>query len=302
MRNRHRLLRYLVLSGIVLYKWPVTRRSFLELYEGDPAIAASLQAFRQIPVRKLEVDGYDWTYYQAGDGPRTLLFLHGMAGAYDIWWRQLLDLQQDYRVVAVTCPPVPSLKEMGRGLEAILSAEGIEAVTVIGSSLGGYVAQYLAATFPARVEAAVLANTYPPNGLVSELNRRLGKLLPLLPEWLIMYMMRRNIRKVVVPAAEGSPLVKAYLLEQGCGKMSGEQFYARFCCVVDRFEDPVPGDLPVLIIESDNDPMIPAEWRAKLRERYPDAQLHTFYGKGHFPYLNEAEAYTKVLRGYIDRL
>lgn len=301
MRKRYWLLPSLLLGGIAFYRWPVPERTFTELYDGDPVVAASLDAFRQIPLREQEIDGQVWRYYLAGDGPRTLLFLHGMGGAYDIWWQQLTALQGEYRVLAVTYPPVSSLHGMADAIDHLLAEEGIDRVTVIGSSLGGYLAQYLASVYPQRVEAAVFANTFPPNNILSERNRTLGTLLPWLPEWLVMRSFRKNVREVVVPAAEGSPLVAAYLLEQGYGKMSKDQFHARYRCVMDSFKSMPAGAPPALIIESDNDPLIDAELRGMLRAKYPKAQVHTLQGKGHFPYLNDAEAYTGVLREWIGK-
>lgn len=299
MKKRYWLLPSLFLAGLAFYEWPVPQRHFRELYAGNSAVQLSLQAFRKKPLHRLSIDGHDWTYYRAGQGPRTLLFLHGMGGANDIWWQQIEALQKDFQVVAVTYPPVSSLEGMSRAIDQILTAEGIDRVTVIGSSLGGYLAQYLATHFPQRVEAAVFANTFPPNDILAERNRTLGRLLPLLPEWLVLHSFRNNIREVVVPAAEGSPLVEAYLLEQGFGKMSKAQFYARFRCVVDRFETAVPDSLPILLIESDNDPLIDPELRNMLRKTYPQAKVHTFQGKGHFPYLNAGKAYTEVLQNWL---
>ena len=71
-----------------------------------------------------------------------------MTGAYDIWWQQMEALQDEYRVISVTYPAVDSLEEMEQAVMAILEAEGVEHFYVVGSSLGGYFAQYLVARHP----------------------------------------------------------------------------------------------------------------------------------------------------------
>ena len=299
MKKNAWLLAFLFAALLAFYRWPPPGHAFEALYDGNPAVAESLEAFRQEPLRRISVDDRDWDYYLAGEGPRTLLFLHGMGGAYDISWQQLVDLERDYRVLAVTYPPAPALDAMARALDRILTVEGIDRVTVIGSSLGGYLAQYLASYYPQRVEAAVFANTFPPNDILAERNRNLGRLLPWLPEWLVLRSFRGSVKDRVVPAAEDSPLVAAYLLEQGYGKMSKAQFYTRYRCVVEPFENRVPADLPILIIEADNDPLIDPELRQLLRRVYPKASVFTFRDKGHFPYLNEPERYAEVLRGWL---
>lgn len=244
--------------------------------------------------------GERFAYVALGDGP-AVLFLHGMVGAHDIWWQQLEALADDHRVIAVTYPPVSSLRGLADGVLAVLDAEDVERVSVVGSSLGGYLAQYLVATHPERVDRAVLANTFPPNDLMREENRVLGGLLPIIPERFVLGAFRGNVEAAVVPAADGDPLVAAYLAEQGHGAMSKAQFVARDRAVIDPFEvDPATSaQLPLLIIEADNDPLVAPELRAMLRDTYPQAQVVTLAGLGHFPYLNEPEHYTEVLRSFL---
>ena len=78
------LLAVVLLGLLVFYLFPVKKQSFDELYNGDPAVARSLAAFREYPPKSLEHEGLEWPYLTKGDGPRTLLFLHGMGGAGDI--------------------------------------------------------------------------------------------------------------------------------------------------------------------------------------------------------------------------
>ncbi|HFD39056.1 MAG TPA: alpha/beta hydrolase, partial [Anaerolineae bacterium] len=102
----------ILLIGVALlmavYLYPGPHASFEELYARvEPSTVASLQAFRRAhPPRSVEVDGAPWEYVSLGDGPETILFLHGMTGAYDIWWQQLEALQEDYRLIAVTYPAI----------------------------------------------------------------------------------------------------------------------------------------------------------------------------------------------------
>ncbi|MCL4514843.1 MAG: alpha/beta hydrolase [Firmicutes bacterium] len=162
-----------------------------------------------------------------------------MGGSYDIWWQQIEAFEDRYRIVSVTYPPVNSLAGLSRGITEILKKENIYSVYVLGTSLGGYLAQYLVAEHPEIVKKAVFANTFPPNDIILEKNGRLGSLLPYLPEWLIMKSFRGSILNSVVPAANNSELVKAFLLEQSYGLMSKAQFIGRYRCVVDPF---TPGD------------------------------------------------------------
>jgi len=66
-------------------------------------------------------------------------------------------LQDRYRVIAVTYPPVASLQKMSEGVLAILAQEGVDEFRVVGSSLGGYLAQYLVVTYPEALAEKVVA-------------------------------------------------------------------------------------------------------------------------------------------------
>ena len=92
------------------------------------------------PPSTVVTGGVVWPYVAFGEGERTVLFLHGMSGAADIWFQQLEDLASEHRVVAVTYPDVERLEALLEGVEAVLDTVGARRVTVVGSSVGGYLA------------------------------------------------------------------------------------------------------------------------------------------------------------------
>ena len=288
---------------VAVYIWPVSKPPFEALYaDVEQETVDSLAAFRAAhPTKTIFVDDLSWEYIVLGQGGDTVVFLHGMTGAYDIWWQQMEVLQQQFRVISMTYPAANSLEEMAGGVMAILEAEGVSRFHVIGSSLGGYFAQYLVANYPELVQSAVFANTFPPNDLIAEQNKVVGFLLPYLPEWLIMNVFSGSIRESVYPASEYSELVLAYGLEQTKGRMNKRQIIGRFYCVVDPFNVPDTDalDIPVMIIESDNDPLVDPVLRSGLKATYPTAAVHTFKGAGHFPYLNRADEYTRLIEQFF---
>ncbi len=288
---------------LVVYLYPVPRVPFDELFgKVDADKVASLKAFRQKhPLQQLDVDGVQWEYVAFGQGNETILFLHGMTGAYDIWWQEMEALQDRYRVISVTYSPVDSLAELSAGVRAILQQEGVSRVNIVGSSLGGYLAQYLIATHPEMVTRVVLGNTFPPNDIIAEKNRSIGAILPYLPEWVVIGVFRNSFEKKIYPAAGYDELTLAYMLEQSYGRMSKAQVVGRFHCVIDPFTPPDLAALgiPAMIIEADNDPLVEESLREKLKDTYPSATVHTLHNVGHFPYLNQPEEYTRLLTEFF---
>ncbi len=282
--------------------FPTPKKDAIDLYDGTDKVPINgLAAFRQLPTLTINSQGYNWPYLVLGTGPKTILFLHGMTGGYDFWWQQMNEFSRNYRVISVTYPPVDNLSDLGKGIVAILDKEKVDSVIVVGSSLGGYLTQYLLATYPQRVEKAVLGNTFPTNDILEEKNKNKIVIASWAPEWLVMYSVRQNLFDQVLPASENNPLAKAQLLENTYGRMSKAQFIARYYCVIDKFQ-PIDGKqttTPLLIFESDNDPLVSLDLRTKLKQYYTSAQVHTFHNKGHFPYLNAKDEYNTVLRDFL---
>ena len=303
MKKRFLWLIPLVLFAAV-YLVPTPKKDAIDLYDGtDKAPINGLAAFRAIPTLTINSQGHDWHYLTLGKGPKTILFLHGMTGGYDFWWQQMNAFSQNYHVVSVTYPPIDNLSDLGKGIMAILDKEKVETVIVVGSSLGGYLTQYLLATYPQRIEKAVLGNTFPKNDTYEEQNHTRITIASLLPEWVVMNALRGNLFTVVLPASENNPLAKAQLLENTYGRMSKAQFIARYYCVIDKFH-PIDGkqmSVPLLIFESDNDPLVSLDLRTKLKQYYTSAQVHTFHNKGHFPYLNAKDEYNTVLQEFLSK-
>ncbi len=291
----------LLLIMVVFFVIPMGNKSFEEFYTGEESIKTQLEEFRKYPTKTIAHNDLQWNYIDIGQGEETLLMLHGMGGAYDIWFQQIEVLKADFRIIAVTYPAANTLEEMAAGILNILDTEGIEKTHVVGSSLGGYLTQFLLKNHADRLDKVVVGNSFPPNRQLLNKNGGLAKALPYMPEWFLMRTFRGNIKKTVVPAANDDPLVKAYLLEQDYGLMSKAQFIGRLNCVLQYYE-PVNAEAitnEMLIIDADNDPLIPSDLRDSLKMIYPNAAVKTFHNTGHFTYLNAPDEYTEVLRAFL---
>jgi pimeloyl-ACP methyl ester carboxylesterase len=110
------------------------------------------------------VNGALLHYEERGSGP-PLLLVHGTGTYADIWSPVLDGLARSYRVIAydrrgfARSSPAPDggLAEHARDAAALLNALDASPATIVGWSGGGVIALDLAASFPDRVAALVLA-------------------------------------------------------------------------------------------------------------------------------------------------
>jgi pimeloyl-ACP methyl ester carboxylesterase len=290
----------LVLILLIAYSYPVRRIPFQHIYAKVPEeTRKSLHTFRKSrELQGVDVDGKTWNYISVGRGDDTVVLLHGMGGAGDIWWQVIEALKDQFRMICPTYPPVETLDGLRRGISEILEREQVSVFHAVGSSLGGYLCQYLVSRHPDRIKKAVFANTFPPNEIIAQKTQKMGKILPFLPEWAVMLYLRQSATTSIYPASGNSELVLAYMMEQSHGMMTKKQFIARYRCVIDSFEPPEP-EMPILIIEADNDPLVEEGLRKMLKATYPSAAIKTLHKAGHFPYLNRPEEYTRILLDFF---
>ena len=304
LNNLKWIIPLIVLVALVgVYFIPVPSVPFSQLYaKANPDTTKSLVAFREAnPTKYVYVDGIEWDYIVVGSGRETILFLHGMTGSYDIWWQQIDALKKDYRIISVTYPAVNSLEEMDKGISTIIDHEKVDKVNLVGTSLGGYFAQYLVARHSDHILRAVFANTFPPNKIIAEKNKTIGTLLPYLPEWLVLSVLRESFANSIYPASGNDEFTLAFLNEISYGRMSKAQVVGRYRAVIEPFVAPdvqVLG-VPVMIIESDNDPLVEPALREALKTTYPSAGVYTFHNAGHFSYLNHPAEYTDLLKKFF---
>ena len=103
----------------------------------------------------------------AGDGARAIVFLHGLGGDLTNWQPQVDHFSDRYRCLSWTLPgygdspPLDRLDWAGlsRTLARVMDAASIVQASIVGLSMGGFIAQKFAADHPERVDRLVLAGT-----------------------------------------------------------------------------------------------------------------------------------------------
>jgi non-heme chloroperoxidase len=120
-------------------------------------------------------DGTSLHYRVIGEGPRTVVLVHGWMVSGAVWDSMVerMDLTglrlviPDGRGTGQSGKPTGgyTLQGLAQDVLAVADAAGAKRFTVVGHSMGGQLAQWVAAQEPSRVEALMLLNPVPAAGL-----------------------------------------------------------------------------------------------------------------------------------------
>ncbi len=256
---------------------------------------------------RVAVDGAQLDVDDRGSGDAIVL-LHGFPLTREIWNAQADALSKTHRVV------LPDLRGMGRSsaphgpylmealagdIAAALDALGIERATIVGHSLGGYVALAFARMYVERVSRLALVGA------------RLGEDTP------ERARDREALADRIEAASSIEPAVEAFLPQMlgpdappdlrarvgGIMRESGPIGAAamlRGMAVRSSSED-IAGDIgvPVLVIAGASDPYLRPAEAAATAAAFPSGRLMTFERSGHLPMLEEPEQTNATLAGWL---
>jgi 2-hydroxy-6-oxonona-2,4-dienedioate hydrolase len=117
--------------------------------------------------KTMTVFGQKISYFEAGSGPAVIL-LHGLGGNKTMWRTTLSDLSQSFHVYAIdqigfgaSDKPLLNYRvaTLVDFLEEFMMKAGIEKASLVGNSLGGWVAASFSLAHPDRAERLVLIDT-----------------------------------------------------------------------------------------------------------------------------------------------
>ncbi len=257
--------------------------------------------------KKLIVGGVEWNYLASGQAAETILLLTGGLNTYDAGFQIISDFEQSYRVLAIRYPDVATVAELVEGVVALLDAEQVQRVHVLGQSLGGMVAQCLVRRFPDRVQTLVLSSTAAPDkGLVAHMKRQ-ERLVALFPKWLLRPVSERRILPMLaeVPVEERA-FWTAFMREQialyvtKTWLLCQYKLLADYCANYQFAADDLanwPGS--ILILQADDDELIRRLARTPLTAFYPQARVYMLHQAGHVLLITRRQEYIDVVKLFL---
>ena len=247
-------------------------------------------------------------YEVHGEGQPVLL-IHGWG--YGLWgWEPVVEpLAARYRVVTFDnrgvggsdVPPGPyTAAEMAEDAVAVLDAAGLRTAHVVGTSLGGMIAQEVALDFPDRVERLVLACTTPGGPHAYAMPEQTVRLLEETQSLEPQVALRRFVANALAPGAPEELVERIYARRQeqrpdpagwhaqGAAG-AGFDVYDRLGAIA----------APTLVLHGTADGVVDPRNSDLLAERIPDARLEWFEGGGHLFFWEAPERFVEVVTEFL---
>ena len=242
--------------------------------------------------RSLTVAGHEWRWLDTMSiGPIAIL-LPGSLGDAGVFARILEDVGRDARLIAVTYPALSDATDLATGLTELLEHLAVEKAVLVGSSFAAWWIQTFALMHPDRVSALVIGNGFIDGGDLA------GN--PLFERSRIEASCAADLHRAWLERVEqqpASPLKQLQLLMLQ-SRQSPENLKARLLGVINARPCPplsIPADR-ITVLDCDDDPLISAPVRKRVREHYAGARHIGLTTGGHYPHLLNPQGYARVLR------
>ncbi|MBV9353898.1 MAG: alpha/beta fold hydrolase [Chloroflexi bacterium] len=292
-----------VLLGVLVAAWSRVAEVLLARPlappAGDPGCFASVDGVR--------------TYYRVQGQGSPLVLVHGL-GSSHLTWAAITDALAEHFTVYVLDlpgfgysdkpPGYASARQEAAFVDCFLATLGIERATVIGHSMGGAVALWLAAEHPARIERVVLVNAIE-IGDAAAIFRLIAQ--PILGELLL---------KTTTPATMRLLLADPYVHKEVVTPELARQ-YARFAwtpgarqALIEHARSynadraalrPRLAQVTVraLIIWTDHDPYFPVSVAHDLLDALPSAHLEVIRDTGHLPQEEQPTRFSQIVLDWL---
>ncbi|MBX0334390.1 alpha/beta hydrolase [Pontibacter sp. HSC-14F20] len=269
-------------------------------------------------------NGVNIAYTDEGTGPETLIFIHGLGSYLPAWDKNVGELSQYYRCIAIDLPGYGKSDKTGitagmvsyaADVLALLDALKIKQATLVGHSMGGQIAITAALKQPQRIKHLVLAA---PAGIetFTEQQKQLFK-MTVTPESVQKTTPEQVVTNLKVNFHQ-MPADVQYMIDDRLKMSQSAEFgaYSKAVAgsVAAMVDEPVYEQLPqvqvpTLIIFGAQDALIPNRYlnpnqttqavADTAHDRIPNSQLVMLPEAGHFLQYEQAGAFNKAIRDFL---
>ena len=255
-------------------------------------------------------DGTRVAYSRAGSGP-PLVHVPGWLTHLELSWAlpaerafssALADGRTLYRYDKAGCglsgpaDRPPSLELEDETLTAVIEAAGPEPIDLLGVSLGAAVAVRWAAEHPDRVRRLVLYGGWADGAQVASAAVREHVLGLVGSHW---GLGSDVLTEIFAPDADRSTRRAFARYQREAASAERARDMLATCYAVDVTEVLPHVRVPTLVVHRDRDRAAPLQQGRALADGIPGARFRTLPGRSHLPFVGDAEALSRTIRGFL---
>ncbi len=262
-------------------------------------------------------------YVDEGAGEQTIIFVHGLGSYLPAWKKNIEDLKNDYRCIAIDLPgygksskPIHSgmMDYYAETISKFMDKLELKSAVIAGHSMGAQIAMVMALKYPDKVEKLILAA---PAGF--------EYFHPGQKQWFRDVMTVDAVKLTPVQQIRANLASNFYNMPEDAEFMVTDRIalreavdFDKYCYAVVRsvngmVDQPVLDHLekiqqPTLILFGENDNLIPnrflnagfTEDVAKIgQEKIPNSKLVLIPSCGHFLQFEKPETFNKEVRDFL---
>lgn len=244
-----------------------------------------------------------WRYYDFGPKEATpLVCIPGASGTADVFYRQIISLcPKGYRIISVQFDAYDTHQAWCRGFDRFLDKISVNKIHLLGTSLGGYLAQCYTQFRPARVDSLVLNNAFCDTQYYHD-NAPCAAMFSIMPEFMLKRIILGNFPTTNMEAEVANSV--DFMVEQ-LEVLTQSELAGRLTlnCTLGPVK---PGCVTlsqenITIIDALDDVAIPENLREEVYKFYPDARVAHLKTGGNFPYLSRADEVNVHIQVHLRR-
>lgn len=239
-------------------------------------------------LKKVNVNGLWWQYYDIGHGKKTLVIFPNILVFPEEWFAYGKSLGKKYRLIIPLYPHVSDYQMMVEQLHNFLYYLEIKKFILLGNSVGGIFAQGYASKYPRQVEQLILLATIGPQksyGLLVAILYVIGILSPrVFVNWFVYLGTKISLTK-----QNGNKSIEQRLKKHIFQEKTKDSLLSLGRCIVSfsfGSQKKVTSDIPLTIVDAKKDSVFPYLFQ-NLSTVYSGANYYKLEGAKHLVEINK---------------
>lgn len=248
----------------------------------------------------LTYKNHELFYRSAGEGPLSIVMIHGLAGDSRLFHNQIKYFSPMLRVIAPDLPghgnslnySVSAITDYIDALHAIMEKEKISNSIILGHSMGGAAAINYFLRNKSSVKALILVSTSARFNIKPENIKYADNNFDFFYESLVKGTFSRKKEIFLAALKNGiNPDLKKAILNG-----------LEICSTLNFTEKLKEITVPVLLLGNRYDPILPIELTIETGKNIKESKIIIFDKKGHVPFFEEPEIFNMEVESFINSL